>query len=230
MSDPLRDLRLSLGSGYSIIRELGGGMSHVFLARDETLRRHVVVKLLAPALAEGVSAERFAREIRVAAALQEPRLVPVLTAGVTRGGLPYYTMPFVSGESLRATAAVASLNEAVGILRAPASCSFQRLPPAIRWRPVSRGSWRDLRSARAWSSRHGDRTFRPCTSPPSRSDRGRGYYSVAVSGGTPRLLRRLDAAMVKGTGGITFTSDRNRLHFTIAADEADVWTMALRRR
>ena len=84
-------LQASLGTTHVIERELGGGgMSRVFVARDVALDREVVVKLLAPELAEGLSAERFAREIRLAAALQEPHIVPVLTAGATAEGLPFY--------------------------------------------------------------------------------------------------------------------------------------------
>ena len=75
-------------------------MSRVFLARDVRLGRDVVVKVLPPELAEGLSAERFERELRMAARLQHPNIVPVLAAG-TSDGLPYYTMPFVRGESLR---------------------------------------------------------------------------------------------------------------------------------
>jgi serine/threonine-protein kinase len=94
---------VTLGGGYTLGREIGGGgMSRVFVAREEALGRDVVVKVLAPALAEGLSAERFAREIRLAAGLQEPHIVPVLAAGVTAEGLPYFTMPYVAGESLRA--------------------------------------------------------------------------------------------------------------------------------
>src|SRR5256714_1571778 len=76
-------------------------MSRVFVARDDSLGRDVVVKVLSPELAYALSAERFTREIKLAAALQEPHIVPVLSAGQTEGGLPYYTMPFVRGESLR---------------------------------------------------------------------------------------------------------------------------------
>ena len=77
-------------------------MSRVYVAREEALGRDVVVKVLAPELAEGLSAERFAREIRLVAALQEAHILPVLTSGVTADGLPYFTMPLVAGESLRA--------------------------------------------------------------------------------------------------------------------------------
>jgi serine/threonine-protein kinase len=119
--DPLRDqLQATLGTTYSLTRELGGGgMSRVYVAREEALGRDVVVKMLAPELAEGLSAERFAREIKLAAALQEPHIVPVLAAGVTAEGLPWYTMPYVRGESLRArlVQGPVPLAEAVAILR-----------------------------------------------------------------------------------------------------------------
>ncbi len=103
MTDPLRDtLQASLGAAFTLKSELGGGgMSRVFVAREEALGRDVVVKVLAPELAEGLSVERFQREIRLAAALQEPHIVPLLTAGVTSAGIPYYTMPLVRGASLR---------------------------------------------------------------------------------------------------------------------------------
>jgi serine/threonine-protein kinase len=94
-------------------------MARVFVARDEQLGRDVVVKVLAPELAQALSAERFAREIRLAARLQEPHIVPVLAAGTTVDGLPWYAMPYVEGESLRARLAQGPvpLREAVGILR-----------------------------------------------------------------------------------------------------------------
>ena len=102
----LRDqLQLSLGHAYNLERELGGGgMSRVFIAQETALGRSVVVKVLAPDLAAGLSAERFQREIKLAAALQHPNIVPLLTAGASgaTGDLPYYTMPFVDGLSLRA--------------------------------------------------------------------------------------------------------------------------------
>jgi len=104
VSDALREqLQSSLGAAYTIARELGGGgMARVFVARDEQLGRDVVVKVLAPELSQELSTERFGREIRLAAGLQEPHIVPVLTAGTTTSGLPFYTMPYVAGESLRA--------------------------------------------------------------------------------------------------------------------------------
>src|SRR5678815_5884870 len=99
----LRDeLQQTLGNAYTLERELGGGgMSRVFVADEARLRRKVVVKVLSPELAEGISAERFEREIQLAASLQQANIVPVLNVG-DAGGMPYYTMPFVDGESLRA--------------------------------------------------------------------------------------------------------------------------------
>ncbi len=94
-------LQQSLGSAYTLERELtGGGMSRVFVATEIALGRRVVVKVLAPDLAEGISLERFEREIRMLASLQQANIVPLLSAGRT-GSLPYYTMPFVEGRSIR---------------------------------------------------------------------------------------------------------------------------------
>ena len=116
----LRDqLQSSLGTAYTIQRELGGGgMSRVFVARDEALGRDIVVKVLPRELAAEMSVERFTREIRLAAALQHPHVLPVLSAGVSEG-LPYYTMPFVRGESLRIAMDKKQLSgeDALGILR-----------------------------------------------------------------------------------------------------------------
>ena len=76
-------------------------MARVFLATESALDRQVVIKVLAPELAQSVSAERFHREIHFAAKLQHPHIVPLLSAGQA-GDLLYYTMPFVAGESLKA--------------------------------------------------------------------------------------------------------------------------------
>ena len=103
MSDPLRDdLDAAVGGAYAIERELeGGGMSRVFVATDRTLGRKVVIKVLPPDLAAGVNRERFQREIHLAAQLQHPHIVPLLTAG-EEGRLLWYVMPYIDGESLRA--------------------------------------------------------------------------------------------------------------------------------
>src|SRR5216117_1141728 len=94
-------------------------MSHVFLAVEVRLGRQVVVKVLPPELAAGVSADRFEREIQLAAKLQHPHIVPLLTAGA-RGDLLYYVMPHIAGESLRARIAherALPVGETVRILR-----------------------------------------------------------------------------------------------------------------
>src|SRR3954469_21655974 len=98
----LRDrLQAALGDDYTIERELGGGgMSHVFLATERRLDRQVVIKLLPPDLTGGVSLDRFHREIQLVAKLQNPHIVPVITAGEA-DGVPFFTMPFVEGRSLR---------------------------------------------------------------------------------------------------------------------------------
>jgi serine/threonine-protein kinase len=109
-----------LADRYRIERELGGGgMSRVWVATETALDRQVVIKVIAVEPTEGLSAERFAREVRLAARLQQANVVPVLNAG-TAAGLPYYTMPYVRGESLRArmtSGAPLTLTESVSILR-----------------------------------------------------------------------------------------------------------------
>jgi tetratricopeptide (TPR) repeat protein len=120
MTANLRDqLQATLSGSYTLERELGGGgMSRVFLAEETQLNRKVVVKVLSTELAAEISAERFQREIKTAASLQQANIVPVLTAG-NAGGVPYFTMPFVEGESLRArlgrTGAL-SITEAVKVM------------------------------------------------------------------------------------------------------------------
>jgi tRNA A-37 threonylcarbamoyl transferase component Bud32/pimeloyl-ACP methyl ester carboxylesterase len=101
MVDFQERLQRDLAATFTIERELrGGGMSRVFLAEETRLGRKVVIKALTPELAEGISAERFAREIKLAASLQQANIVPVLAAGQA-AGVSYYTMPFITGQSLR---------------------------------------------------------------------------------------------------------------------------------
>lgn len=121
MTSQLRDqLQDTLGDAYTLLRELGGGgMSRVFLAEERELGRHVVVKVLSSESAGEMSAERFAREIRLVATLQQANIVPLLKAGISNG-IPYYTMPFVDGESLRARMQEKEslpFDDAVGVLR-----------------------------------------------------------------------------------------------------------------
>src|SRR5574338_1687129 len=118
--------RLQAASGPSrgSARELGGGgMSHVFLVADAALSRRIVIKILPPNPNAKVDAERFRREIQIAASLQHPCIVPVVTTGFM-DDVPYYTMPFVAGESLRAklaTGQLLALPRSVRVLRDVAS-------------------------------------------------------------------------------------------------------------
>jgi TolB-like protein len=120
MTDLRAQLQSTLGDAYTIERELGGGgMSRVFLAYEPALKRKVVIKVLPSEAVGALSVERFKREIQFAATLQQANIVPVLNAGETNG-VPFYTMPYVEGESLRARLAVDgafAVPEAVGLLK-----------------------------------------------------------------------------------------------------------------
>ncbi|MBA4072770.1 MAG: hypothetical protein C0497_13170 [Gemmatimonas sp.] len=119
MSDFRARLDASIASQYVIDRELGGGgMSRTYVATERALNRRVVIKVLAPELLAGVSVERFNREVLLAAQLQHPHIVPVLGAG-DADGLPWFSMPYVDGESARARLAHGPLaiGEVISILR-----------------------------------------------------------------------------------------------------------------
>lgn len=101
MADLRDQVQATLGSGYTVERELsGGGMSRVFVAMEHRLNRRVVVKVLRTEIAAGTSTERFEREMALCARCNHPHIVPVLSAGEVEG-LPWFTMPLVEGESLR---------------------------------------------------------------------------------------------------------------------------------
>src|SRR5437773_840797 len=113
-------LQAALAGKYTIEKELGGaGMSRVFLAEEVALERKVVIKVVPPEPTAAVSMDRFRREIRLAANLLHPNIVPVLMAG-DADGLPFYVMPLVSGDTLRARLAhtgALPIPEVIGILR-----------------------------------------------------------------------------------------------------------------
>jgi tRNA A-37 threonylcarbamoyl transferase component Bud32 len=106
MSDLFNQLSDALAPRYQLERELGsGGMARVYLAIDLPHRRRVAIKVLHPELAGAVGQDRFLREIRIASDLSHPHILPLLDSGSTVTGsssLPYYVMPYVEGESLRA--------------------------------------------------------------------------------------------------------------------------------
>ena len=94
-------LEAALADRYRIARELGrGGMATVYLAQDLRHDRPIAVKVLHPELAETLGSARFQREIRIAAHLQHPQILPVYDSGAD-AGLLWFTMPYVEGETLR---------------------------------------------------------------------------------------------------------------------------------
>ena len=100
MTALLQRLRAALAGDYAIERELAsGGMGVVFLGRDIALARPVAIKIIRPDLATAAGAERFLHEARVLARVSHPNIVPVHHAGEA-GGLFYYVMDYVEGETL----------------------------------------------------------------------------------------------------------------------------------
>ena len=101
LSDPPHQLADALAGRYRLERRLGqGGMATVYLARDLKHDRDVAIKVLRPELAAALGAERFQREILLAARLSHPHILPLFDSG-SAGDLLYYVMPNVSGQSLR---------------------------------------------------------------------------------------------------------------------------------
>ncbi len=119
VNDPLDAIRAALPAHYQVERVLGvGGMASVYLAHDVRHDRLVAIKVLAPELGVAIGAERFLQEIKVTASLQHPHILPLFESG-TAGGLLYYVMPYVEGESLRGRLAretQLSVDEAVRIV------------------------------------------------------------------------------------------------------------------
>ena len=101
MQSIIERLQPHLADRYTLDRELGrGGMATVFLATDIKHDREVAIKVLHPELSASIGAERFEREIKLAAKLQHPHILGMYDSGAA-DGLLYYVMPFVKGESLR---------------------------------------------------------------------------------------------------------------------------------
>ncbi|HMU61747.1 MAG TPA: serine/threonine-protein kinase [Gemmatimonadales bacterium] len=105
-SDLFQSLQTALADTYQLERELGrGGMATVYLARDLKHPRHVAIKVLRPELAGAMTRGRFLREIRISAELTHPNILPLLNSGTIpptdhSPALPYFTMPYVAGETL----------------------------------------------------------------------------------------------------------------------------------
>jgi TolB-like protein/tRNA A-37 threonylcarbamoyl transferase component Bud32 len=113
-------LTRALADHYRLERELGaGGMATVYLAHDLKHDRKVAVKVLREELSASLGKERFLREIKVAAALQHPHILPLYDSGAA-DGLLFYVMPYVDGLSLRdklTKAGELPIGDAVRILR-----------------------------------------------------------------------------------------------------------------
>jgi eukaryotic-like serine/threonine-protein kinase len=91
----------TLADRYVIVRELGrGGMATVYVADDTKYGRQVAIKVLRPDVARSIGAERFLREITIAARLSHPHIVPLVDSGEA-DGLLYYVSPYLKGGSLR---------------------------------------------------------------------------------------------------------------------------------
>jgi len=114
------ELTAALGDRYVLMRELGaGGMANVYLAEDTRHHRQVAVKVLRAELALSLGADRFLREITLAAGLQHPNILPLFDSGGS-GDVLYYVMPFVDGESLRdrlTRAGALPVDDAMRVLR-----------------------------------------------------------------------------------------------------------------
>ena len=99
MNEPLEALRAALEGRYVVERLIGqGGMATVYLAQDPRHDRPIAIKVLRPELAASLGADRFLREIKVAAHLQHPHILALYDSGEANGFL-YYVMPFVEGDS-----------------------------------------------------------------------------------------------------------------------------------
>ena len=99
--DVLAQLGSALADRYAIERELGrGGMATVYLAHDLRHDRPIALKVVRPTLAASLGPERFLQEIRIAARLRHPHILPVHDSGEASSWL-WYTMPYVEGETLR---------------------------------------------------------------------------------------------------------------------------------
>ena len=99
--DDYLSARALLADRYALEREIGyGGMARVYLAEETKHSRQVAIKVLRPELAATLGAERFLREIGIAAQLSHPHVVPLIDSG-DAGGLLYYVSSYMPGGSLR---------------------------------------------------------------------------------------------------------------------------------
>ncbi|UCC71449.1 MAG: protein kinase [Gemmatimonadota bacterium] len=101
MSDLFDQFQTELADRYAVEGEIGrGGMATVYLAQDLRHDRRVAVKVLLPELSTSLGTQRFLREVKIAAGLQHPHILPIYDSGEA-AGLLYYVMPYVEGQTLR---------------------------------------------------------------------------------------------------------------------------------
>jgi len=97
----LDEVRQALAERYVVAREIGrGGMATVYLATEAHPHREVAVKVLDPFVTSAIGRKRFLREVRISSALTHPHIVPIYSAGEV-GGVLYYVMPYIDGETVR---------------------------------------------------------------------------------------------------------------------------------
>jgi len=120
----LERLKATLGDRYAIQRQLGrGGMATVYLANDLKHNREIALKVLDPQITLILGTDRFLREIQIAAKLNHPHIVALYDSGEA-GGILYYVMPYIKGESLRhklEREKKLGIDEAVNIIQCVAS-------------------------------------------------------------------------------------------------------------
>ena len=162
----------ALADRYTVTRELGrGGMATVYLADDLRHRRQVAIKVLRPELGVLLGPDRFAREIRIAAGLNHPHILPLHDsggAGRATAALLYYVMPYVAGR----VAAAPARPRAPAPRRRGGPASYGRSPP--RWTTPTRRAWSTATSSRRTSCCTRARRWSPTSASRSRPRRRAG--------------------------------------------------------
>jgi len=164
-------------AGHRIERDLGrGGMATVYLAHDLHHKRQVALKLLDPEIGALLGIDRFLREIETAAQLQHPHILPVFDSGEV-AGQPWYTMPYVAGETLRVCC------DGRGASQSPMVCGSAARSPR-RWTPrtstascTGTSNPKTSRSARMGPDWRRGRPSYPVGA--GRGPEGRGHFAAA---------------------------------------------------
>ena len=180
----LETLTVALADRYAIERQIGaGGMATVYLAKDLKHDRNVAVKVLREDLSASLGKERFLREIKVAAALQHPHVLPLYDSGEANG-LLYYVMPFVEGMSLREKLVKGGRAPRRRRGANPPRRGRRALGGAQAWRGAPRPQARKRDAARQARARDGLRRGEGA----ERSDRKESLTTIGVALGTPTYM------------------------------------------